>query len=44
MFDHIYQYGEDSARRMFSNRLVNEAQSLSGTHHLVLGHSTWGQA
>ncbi|MFB8406611.1 hypothetical protein [Streptomyces sp. NPDC055912] len=44
VFDHIDQYGETSARRLFSNRLVDEAQRLSGTHHLVLGHTTWGQA
>ncbi|MFJ8028454.1 hypothetical protein [Streptomyces sp. NPDC096311] len=44
VFDHIDQYGETSARRLFSNQLVNEAQRLEGTHHLVLGHTTWGQA
>ncbi|WP_331750094.1 hypothetical protein OG529_36695 (plasmid) [Streptomyces longwoodensis] len=44
VFDHIDQYGETSARRLFSNRLVDEAQRLSGTHYLVLGHTTWGQA
>ncbi|MFC8926832.1 hypothetical protein ACFT43_13285 [Streptomyces albidoflavus] len=44
VFDHIDQYGETSARRLFSNRLVHEAQRLEGTHHLVLGHTTWGQA
>ena len=44
VFDHIDQYGETSARRLFSNRLVDEAQRLSDTHHLVLGHTTWGQA
>ncbi|WP_241990242.1 hypothetical protein [Streptomyces sp. AC1-42W] len=44
VFDHIDQYGETSARRLFSNRLVDEAQRLSGTHHLVLGHTAWGQA
>ncbi|MET7520718.1 hypothetical protein ABZS88_46995 [Streptomyces sp. NPDC005480] len=44
VFDHIHQYGETSARRLFSRRLVDEAQRLSGTHHLVLGHTTWGQA
>ncbi|WP_327389389.1 hypothetical protein OG728_02145 [Streptomyces microflavus] len=30
LFDHIGRYGEPSARRLFSNRLVNEAQHLSG--------------
>ncbi|MFD9675168.1 hypothetical protein ACFWAO_25140 [Streptomyces sp. NPDC059981] len=44
VFDHIDRYGERSARRLFSNRLVDEAQRLSGAHHLVLGHLTWGQA
>ncbi|SCD51030.1 MULTISPECIES: hypothetical protein [unclassified Streptomyces] len=44
VFDHIDQYGEPSARRLFSNQLVNEAQRLEGTHHLVLGHTAWGQA
>ncbi|KPI00013.1 hypothetical protein OK074_5961 [Actinobacteria bacterium OK074] len=44
VFDHIDQYGETSARRLFSNRLVDEAQRLEGTHHLVLGHTTWEQA
>ncbi|MGW7109587.1 hypothetical protein ACWGHU_25920 [Streptomyces xanthophaeus] len=44
IFDHINEYGEESARRLFSHRLVDEAQRLSGTHHLVLGHITWGQA
>ncbi|MEW2623619.1 hypothetical protein [Streptomyces sp. NPDC048106] len=44
VFDHIDRYGERSARRLFSNQLVDEAQRLSGTHHLVLGHLTWGQA
>ncbi|MEW1551873.1 hypothetical protein [Streptomyces tsukubensis] len=43
VFDHIDQYGERSARRLFSNRLVNEARRLSGTRHLAL-HTTWGQA
>ncbi|MFE2609462.1 hypothetical protein ACFXDI_40445 [Streptomyces mirabilis] len=44
VFDHIDQYGETSARRLFSHQLVDEAQRLAGTHHLVLGHTTWGQA
>ncbi|MEU0664246.1 hypothetical protein [Streptomyces lavendulocolor] len=44
VFDHIDRYGETSARRLFSNQLVDEAQRLSDTHHLVLGHTTWGQA
>ncbi|MCX5355611.1 hypothetical protein [Streptomyces mirabilis] len=44
VFDHIDRYGETSARRLFSHQLVDQAQRLSGTHHLVLGHTTWGQA
>ncbi|WP_052744641.1 hypothetical protein [Streptomyces odonnellii] len=44
VFDHIDRYGETSARRLFSHRLVDQAQRLSGTRHLVLGHTTWGRA
>ncbi|MEU9031459.1 hypothetical protein AB0D46_28875 [Streptomyces sp. NPDC048383] len=44
VFDHIDRYGEPSARRLFSNQLVNEAQHLSGLGHLNLGYSTWGQS
>ncbi|MFF2173240.1 hypothetical protein [[Kitasatospora] papulosa] len=44
VFDHIDQYGETSARRLFSHRLVDEAQRLASTLHLVLGHTTWGRA
>ncbi|WP_158745213.1 hypothetical protein [Streptomyces sp. NRRL S-1448] len=44
VFDHIDQYGETSARRLFSNQLVDQAQRLSGAHHLVLGHTTRGPA
>ncbi|MFF8918417.1 hypothetical protein ACF08M_35230 [Streptomyces sp. NPDC015032] len=44
VFDHIDRYGEPSARRLFSNQLVNEAQHLSRLGHLNLGYSTWGQA
>ncbi|MFD0621948.1 hypothetical protein ACFQ2K_06370 [Streptomyces sanglieri] len=44
VFDHADRYGETSARRLFSNQLVDEAQRLAGTHHLVLEHTTWGQA
>lgn len=42
VFDHIDQYGETSARHLFSNQLVDQAQRLSGTRHLVLGHTTGG--
>lgn len=41
VFDHIDQYGETSARRLFSNQLVDQAQRLSGLGHLNLGYSTW---
>lgn len=44
VFDHIDQHGETSARRLFSHQLVDEAQRLAGTHHLVLGHTTWSHA
>ncbi|MGW0607818.1 hypothetical protein [Streptomyces sp. NPDC002640] len=44
VFAHIDQYGETSARRLFSHKLVDQAQRLAGTHHLVLEHTTWGQA
>ncbi|MEU6482028.1 hypothetical protein ABZ858_35180 [Streptomyces sp. NPDC047017] len=44
VFDHIDRYGEPSARRLFSNRLVDQAQHLSRLGHLDLGYTTWGQA
>lgn len=44
VFDHIDRYGEPSARRLFSNQVVTEAQHLSGLGHLNLGYTTWGQA
>ncbi|MFE9451658.1 hypothetical protein [Streptomyces sp. NPDC006739] len=44
VFDHIDQYGETSARRLFSNQLVDQAQRLSGLGHPNLGYSTWRQA
>ncbi|WP_371606830.1 hypothetical protein OG725_36925 (plasmid) [Streptomyces sp. NBC_01213] len=44
VFDHIDCYGEPSARRLFSNQLVNEAQRLSGLGHLNLGYFNWGQS
>ncbi|MEU6955567.1 hypothetical protein [Streptomyces sp. NPDC045714] len=43
VLDHIDSYGEPSARRLFSNQLVNAAQRLSGLGHLNLGYS-WGQS
>ncbi|MFG2858116.1 hypothetical protein ACGFZ9_47400 [Streptomyces mirabilis] len=44
VFDHIDRYGELSARRLFSNQVVDQAQHLSGLEHLDLGYTTWGQA
>ncbi|MFJ3883035.1 hypothetical protein ACIPW5_37010 [Streptomyces sp. NPDC090077] len=43
VFDHIDRYGEPSARRLFSNQLVDQAQHLTGLGHLDLGYTTWGQ-
>ncbi|MFF8505885.1 hypothetical protein ACF07L_35330 [Streptomyces anulatus] len=44
VFDHIDRYGEPSARRLFSNQLVDQAQHLSGLGHLNLCYSAWGQS
>lgn len=44
VFDHIDRHGEPSARRLFSNQLVDQAQHLSGLGHLNLSYSTWGQS
>ncbi|MBV7674295.1 hypothetical protein STHAL_33145 [Streptomyces halstedii] len=44
VFDHIDRYGEPSARRLFSNQLVDQAQHHSRLGHLDLGYTTWGQA
>lgn len=44
VFDHIDRYGEPSARRLFSNQLVDQAQHHARLGHLNLGYSTWGQA
>ncbi|MFI5808425.1 hypothetical protein [Streptomyces sp. NPDC051561] len=44
VIDHIDRYGEPSARRLFSNQLVDQAEHRSGLEHLNLGYSTWGQA
>ncbi|MFE1824004.1 hypothetical protein ACFW9S_34045 [Streptomyces anulatus] len=44
VFDHIDRYGEPSARRLFSNQLVDQAQHLSGLGHLNLSYSTWGRS
>ncbi|MGC5041096.1 hypothetical protein ACLQ2C_36775 [Streptomyces sp. DT73] len=44
VLDHIDQYGEPSARRLFSNQVVDQAQHHSRLGHLDLGYATWGQA
>ncbi|MFE5901190.1 hypothetical protein ACFQ67_27750 [Streptomyces sp. NPDC056488] len=44
VFDHIDQYGEASARRLFSNQVVDQAQHHSRLGHLDLGYTSWGQA
>ncbi|MGA5558836.1 hypothetical protein [Streptomyces lavendulocolor] len=44
VFDHIDRHGEASARRLFSNQLVDQAQHHSRLGHLDLGYTTWGQA
>ncbi|MFE7129528.1 hypothetical protein ACFVIM_01565 [Streptomyces sp. NPDC057638] len=43
VFDHIDQYGEVSARRLFTGRLVKQARWMSGLGHLNLGYLVWGQ-
>ncbi|MEU0703367.1 hypothetical protein ABZ513_21485 [Streptomyces bacillaris] len=42
--DHVDRYGEPSARRLFSNHLVDQAQGLSGFGHLNVGYFPWGQS
>ncbi|WP_369383985.1 hypothetical protein [Streptomyces sp. cg36] len=39
VLDHMDRYGEGSARRLFSNRLVDQVRRLEGTRFLVLGHA-----
>ncbi|MFJ1799035.1 hypothetical protein [Streptomyces sp. NPDC088180] len=43
VFDHMDRYGEPSARRLFSNQLVDQAQHHDRLGHLNLGYS-WGQS
>ncbi|MEE1943086.1 hypothetical protein V1L54_27390 [Streptomyces sp. TRM 70361] len=38
VFDHIDRYGETSARRMFTGRLVEQVQQVTGLAHLNLGY------
>ncbi|MFF3367116.1 hypothetical protein [Streptomyces misionensis] len=44
VFDHIDRYGEMSARRLFTGRLVDQVQRLAGLGHLNLGYIPWRQA
>ncbi|MFF8029614.1 hypothetical protein ACFZDJ_53175 [Streptomyces sp. NPDC007896] len=44
VFDHIGQYGEASARRLFTGTLVDQVTRLSDLGHLNLAYIPWGQA
>lgn len=44
VFDHIDRYGETSARRLFTGRMVDQVQRVAGLGHLNLGYLPWGQA
>jgi hypothetical protein len=44
VFDHIDRYGETSARRLFTGRLVDQVRRVAGLGHLNLGYIPWGQA
>lgn len=44
LFDHIDRYGEPSARRLFSNRLVDQAHHIAGLGHLNVAYFPWGQS
>ncbi|MGW7230656.1 hypothetical protein [Streptomyces cyaneofuscatus] len=44
LLDHIDHYGESSARRLFSNQLVDQAQHHARLGHLNLSYSTWEQS
>ncbi|WP_326621787.1 hypothetical protein OHA57_39545 (plasmid) [Streptomyces anulatus] len=44
VFDHMDHYGEPSARRLFSNQLVDQAQHHTRLGHLDLGYPTLGQS
>ncbi|MEU5053539.1 helix-turn-helix domain-containing protein [Streptomyces sp. NPDC021096] len=43
VFDHIDEYGEPSARRLFTNAFVDQVLRLADTSRLVLAHTTWRQ-
>jgi hypothetical protein len=42
VLDHITQYGELSARRLFTSTFVDQVHRLQGARHLVLGPTLWG--
>ncbi|XXZ47456.1 hypothetical protein AAGT00_00420 (plasmid) [Streptomyces cavourensis] len=44
LLDHIDHYGEPSARRLFSNKLVDQAQHYARLGHPNLSYSTWEQS
>ncbi|MGV9503577.1 hypothetical protein ACWDQ0_35460 [Streptomyces sp. NPDC003642] len=44
VFDHIDRYGETSARRLFTGRLVDQVRRVASLGHLNLGYIPWGQA
>ena len=44
VFDHIDRYGETSARRLFTGRLVDQVQQVARPGRLNLGYNPWGQA
>jgi hypothetical protein len=44
VLDHIEEYGELFARRLYTSEFVDQVKRLAGTSHLVLAHTTWGQA
>ncbi|MFK4070549.1 hypothetical protein [Streptomyces sp. NPDC029674] len=43
VFDHIDQYVETSARRLFSHQVVDQSQHHSRLGHLNLAYTTWGE-
>jgi hypothetical protein len=42
VLDHITQYGELSARRLFTSTFVDQVHRLQKARYLVLAHTTWG--
>ncbi|CAL9278306.1 hypothetical protein SUDANB5_06837 [Streptomyces sp. SudanB5_2050] len=41
VFDHVDRYGEASAKRLFTVRLIDQVQRLAGLGHLNLGYIPW---